>query len=268
MKTIVEYRNFMSRDISYNNSRQELITSNEFRPVENENSKKRPIIIFGCSFAYGGELENSQTISYKLAQQTGRPIYNRARSGLGIQHMLFQLRDKEFYKIVPKPEYVIYIYMEGHPLRLTTPVSMTFSNCYLAFYKEKNGELVLKDRTFYSDKLLLGYYLSNFLANNYLYKSEKYIKNAERQSLKYLIDSKQEIDKNWKDTKFVVLFYRGFVSDFVLNELNRNGIITITSSDFLIDVKDKKYTLSETDDHPNGLAWDMIVPVIIKKLNL
>lgn len=145
-----EYKNFMTRDISVENSRQMLITSDEFRPVENEKSKKAPIVLFGCSFTYGAELENNQTFSYKLAQKTGRPVYNRGLNGLGVQHMLFQLQDKSFYEIIPKPEYVVYVFMEGHIQRITTPVVPSFPNCYTAFYKNsRGGGTYLKEENFF-----------------------------------------------------------------------------------------------------------------------
>lgn len=85
--------------------------------------KNRPIILFGCSFTYGQNLEQNQTMSYKLSQYTNRAVINRAHSGWGIQHMLWQLKnDKELTKI-PNPEYIIYTFIPDHIGRL-------YSFCY------------------------------------------------------------------------------------------------------------------------------------------
>lgn len=67
-----------------------------FRPIENANSPKRPIIIFGCSYAYGYNFDNKETISHIMAQFSTRPIINRACCGWGIQHMVYQLKNIDF----------------------------------------------------------------------------------------------------------------------------------------------------------------------------
>lgn len=50
---ILEYKNFLSRDISYKDSFENLILSKNIRKVENKYSKEKPVLIFGCSFAEG-----------------------------------------------------------------------------------------------------------------------------------------------------------------------------------------------------------------------
>lgn len=276
MNTICQkYKEFMTRDISIENSKQMLITSDEFRPIENKESKKAPIVLFGCSFAYGASLKEDQTLSYKLGKKTGRPIYNRGLSGLGVQHMLFQLRDKSFYQIVPKPEYVIYLFMEGHIQRITTPTTPSFPNCYTAFYKNSQmGDFVLKKRTFLSDKIIIQHHISNYLAWNFLNRIKSYNEKWEKNFVKYVVESKKEVEKNWPsngetETKFVVIFYRGEpILNSTIDTLNEKGIIVITKDDFNINVYDKKYQISETDTHPSELAWDIFTPIIIEKLNL
>ena len=72
---------------------------------EGLNYKKKPIILFGCSYAYGYQLEREQTLTYKLAQNAKIPVYNRAFTGWGIQHMLYQSKIEKLYEILPEPEY-------------------------------------------------------------------------------------------------------------------------------------------------------------------
>ena len=266
---ILEYKNFLSRDISYKDSFETLIYSKNIRKVENENSKEKPILIFGCSFTEGSGLKDNETISYKLGKTITRPIYNRGLSGTGVQHMLFQLKTEEFYKIVPKPEYIIYIFMDGHTQRIFTPVTLSFNNCYTAFYKKEKNELKLKKRNFLSDKIIIQHYISNQLAWYFLNRFKIYKDFSENLLIDYIQESRKEAEKHWgKDLKFVVMFYRDPIRQETIKELDDLGYIIITKEDFKINVWDKKFQISETDDHPNGLAWDYIVPEIVKKLNL
>ena len=266
---MLEYKNFLSRDISYKDSFETLIYSKNIRKVENENSKEKPILIFGCSFTEGSGLKDNETISYKLGKTITRPIYNRGLSGTGVQHMLFQLKTEEFYKIVPKPEYIIYIFMDGHTQRIFTPVALSFNNCYTAFYKKEKNEFKLKKRNFLSDKIIIQHYISNQLAWYFLNRFKIYKDFSENLLIDYIQESRKEAEKHWgKDLKFVVMFYRDPIRQETIKELDDLGYIIITKEDFKINVWDKKFQISETDDHPNGLAWDYIVPEIVKKLNL
>ncbi len=253
-----QYISFLVRDISEKDTYHNLIHSEEFRAVENKDSKKKPILIFGCSFAWGSDLEENQTISYKLGQATKRPIYNRARMGWSVQHMLYQLQQDEFYKIVPKPEYIIYICIGGHEIRLNTPVSPTFPNCYYIFYKMKNDKLIQKKRTFYSDKFLFQHFINN-----------KYPKSNITDMLPYFKEAKNIVEKKWgKDVKFVILFYERMENEKLLSELKKLGFIMINEDEMPIKADNVKYHLSETDNHPNEKAWDEIVPFLVKRLKL
>ena len=54
------------------------------RKPDNENFKNPPILLFGCSFAYGEYLAQNQTFSYKLSKLLNSPVYNRAIPGFGV----------------------------------------------------------------------------------------------------------------------------------------------------------------------------------------
>lgn len=60
--------------------------------------KKEPIAVFGCSYAYGYKLKDEQSFGYKLSEYTKRPVYNRAYSGLSIQHSYTNLKEKIFIR--------------------------------------------------------------------------------------------------------------------------------------------------------------------------
>ena len=94
-----------------------------YRPNVNEDSKLKPILLFGCSFAYGYNIPFETTFSEELGRYTKRPIYNRALNGASPSLMLYQLSNEEFYKTIPQPEYVIYTYIADQACRMFVPCS-------------------------------------------------------------------------------------------------------------------------------------------------
>jgi len=53
------------------------------KPDGLEYKNKTPILIFGCSFAFGQYLNHKKTVSYKLSKLLKRPVYNRSVPGGG-----------------------------------------------------------------------------------------------------------------------------------------------------------------------------------------
>ena len=82
-----------------------------------EEYNKNPIVILGCSYAYGQGLKSEQTFPYLLANITKRPIYNFSKCGT---HILVDIRELEIFtteedrKKINKADYVIYLYMHDH----------------------------------------------------------------------------------------------------------------------------------------------------------
>ena len=262
------YMGFLTRDISKQNTYKSLISADDFRPVVNADSKKKPVIIFGCSFAHGSILKNNQIISYKLGEATKRPIYNRAKCGWGVQHMYYQLTNEDFYKILPKPEYIIYVYMDGHMARITTPVSIAWPDCYVAFYKKIKDVYILKKRTFFSDKIIIQHFFNNYFINNYLTKNPDYNRQKEIDVVDYVIASKKAAEEHWgKDIKFIIFSYVEFEKE-TIQYIKDNNIMLFNIDDHNLILDDKKYYLSENDNHPNEKAWDDIVPILVKKYNM
>ena len=65
------------------------------KPSIVHNSTKKPIVLFGCSFAAGSGLKDDETLSARISQLTNRSVYNRGDEGLGPQMMLYQLQTKK-----------------------------------------------------------------------------------------------------------------------------------------------------------------------------
>ena len=179
------------------------ILSKELKKIENKESDKKPILIFGCSYANGVGIKKDETFPARLGQITKRPIYNRTVNGMGPQFSYYQVSRDKFYKIIPKPEYVIYVYIQSHIPRMYIGGS-GYVNRYI-FYKEN---------TLNSEKKLKRDYLREIFFRSYLFyvfsmKQKDKIKSKPKLNnlslLKtYFIEIKKEMEERWgKDIKFV-----------------------------------------------------------------
>lgn len=247
------------------------ISENWGRLPEGEQYKnKKPIVIFGCSYAYGYNLSAEQTLSYKLANAAKRPVYNRAWIGWGIQHMLYQAQYEKLYEQIQEPEYVIYLYINDHLRRLYL---MSFAAWNLLEeepnlrYKEKNDKLILIQNKNPILRQIKRLYLTNKLHT--LYVEKHLLKNQEKCynfALKHFVEAKSEMQKHWKDTKYIVLFYNDNTDnkDFKA-ELEKNGYIIIDSSELTNqNLEDSMYMMPNY--HPTEAAWDLIAETLAKKL--
>ena len=240
-----------------------------FRPILIGNSsdiitKKLPIVLFGCSYTYGWNLDNNQTFSYKLYKKTGRTVFNFGIVGAGVQQTLFMLQNN-ILKCIPQPEYVIYTFICDHINRMN--VCFYFDEYGVIYYKyNKNKDLVLM-----SD-LDLYYWHSYILRRIYNLLYEKKLLMYKRDNneflLKHFLAVNNEIKKSSNNTKFVLFVYDGdSIIENIEEELKKNGIIVIYLSQLSKEnFSDKKYMVD--DSHPSEKAWDIIVPLLIKKLNI
>ena len=239
------------------------------KPSIVQNARKKSIIISGCSFAYGEFLKENETPNYLLSKLTNRSVYNIALSAAGPREALYFFRcynDKN--KILNNDkniEYVIYIYINDHKYRSC----LSLRNFYPKFKIINNkGVKTLK---YYNEHLIFRYkpfYLSE-LYNKFLY--EQYYQKTGKSNdilMLYIREINKEIKNLYgKNTKFVFFIYENSENiDF--SELNKEGIIVLCLKDIGIEINtsDEKYTFP--DGHPNKAAWDIILPALVKKLNL
>ncbi len=83
------------------------------------NYTKKPIVIFGCSYAYGHGLKREETFPYKLSEITKRPVYSFASCGSNAIRNLIEVEkfiknDEQNKKVINEAEYYIYLYMHDH----------------------------------------------------------------------------------------------------------------------------------------------------------
>ncbi len=204
-----------------------------------------------------------------------RSVYNRAMSCNGTQHMLYQLKQEDFYKSMPEPEYIIYLYISNHIFRI-----YKYPWLYKWGYRIRYNDLKYNST---KDGLKEEHRLQNIPYSRVyneliLYNITKW--QAKRNGFefleKHLIESKNEVEKHWKNTKFVIFDYESKDSWFnncpeVLNKenvekLRKDGFIIIKTSE-LTDIKlGDEYYINSADQHPNEAAWNLITPLFVKKL--
>lgn len=239
--------------------------------------KNKPIMLFGCSFAYGMWLNDNQTFAYKLSELTKRPVYNRAYTGWGIQQMLYQLNRKDFYTEVKEPEYIIYIFIPDHEKRLLQTLYDFFSGEPYLKYVEKDGQLEEATRIptfflrFYTVRAMLCAEQQNAYSKiNY----KKYNQIFDLME-KTFIESKRVANQHFPNTKFIILKYYGadapdswFMKTERWHELEKKGFIVVDTKELVGRYLDKPEDLCPDILHPSEKAWDIVTPKLVKKLNL
>ena len=89
--------------------------------------------------------------------------------------------------------------------------------------------------------------------------------------VKHFDAAKKEIQKHWKDVKFVIFVYSAKdVEREFLKRMQKEKGYNIIFLDELSDInfKVEKYQISKNDIHPNEKAWDTIIPLLVKKLDI
>ncbi len=261
---------------SYENYYEKLIK--DFRgDVLADDNTKQPIILFGCSFAYGSQLEWEQTFAYKLSKKTKRNIYNRSIGACGIQHMYYMLLHSDFYETLPKnPEYIIYVYIPSQMTRLHNyiyPSEMVSNGPYL-HYDIKDNELVLrKEITQLYKSFIFKRVMAEIDEKNHAQNQNAKEKNS-KLATKLFIESKKMLLDRYPQTKFVILRYnvdedgeKDLEISKMWDEMEEKGFTIIKSRDLI----GRNYREDETtmdNIHPSEAAWDLLVPKLVEELNL
>ncbi len=225
--------------------------------------KNNPIVLFGCSFAYGQNLDDNQTFGYKLSAGLKRPVINRAIKAGSLQHMYYQSTLEQFYKDIPFSDNVVYIMIDDQTRRTFIYSFYINIKSFYLHYSVKNNELIMDN---YSNPIL------NFLKSLYIVKVfnhfyvNLFIKNvftADKLTdieLLYFIKTRENLEKHWKTkVKFTVIIYNWIPWESILvKKLKKNGFNVIVFRDLKnIDIKSNEY-MSE-DFHPKEAAWNVYV---------
>ncbi len=246
------------------------------KPDGLEYKNKMPIVVFGCSFAYGQHLNYKQTFSYKLAHMLKRPVYNRAIVGGSFQQMYFQTADygnKELFNAVKDLDTVIYVMMNDHYRRTMLNYFNIPDMGMQLTYSYKNGKFYMNNNKFIN-LLKSSYTIKNL---NHIY-SDNYVinpKHAETLTdivVSYFEQSRNKLEEHYhKPIKFCILLYDTWEIQheaLLKKKLTDKGFIVISTKDLTNeDLNSPKYMMQD-NLHPTEAAWDLLTPKLIKALNL
>ena len=226
----------------------------KFPDPVNVKSKKLPVLIMGCSFAYGDGLKPEQTFAAKLAKLTNRPVYNRAMPGFAANEMLYQLRSRKFYAIIPKPEWFIYVMFHDHIRRSQIPNQI----CYSGVYYDENLNI----------RPNITFPLAYAIKSNLPFVSdEKYFKHF----LALLLEMRKEMSKRWgNDVKCMLLYYdeEDKPYKYLKPKLKDNGFLVYSLKDLTNkNLLSQKYKIADKV-HPSEEAWNIITPALVEKAGL
>lgn len=232
--------------------------------------KKKPILIYGCSVAYGFALSAEESFGNQLSEFTKRPVHNFGMSAKGLQHAYFLIKNDE--KISPEPEYVFYVFINDHFRRMYVDCNKIDTLNYLT-YRVKNGTLVENRQGTLADK---SYLVSNF-KNMAYYGLKNIFKDQIFDFAKlYIVSMKNEIKTKYPHAKFVLIDYdNGYFSELTperIVQLKKEGIdVVVLNDEFQDKLKLDSYKNSVSKDifrHPNGKAWKLVVKYLSEKYNL
>lgn len=237
------------------------------------NSQKQPILILGCSFGYGWLLDEKQALSYKLAINSKRSVYNQSIPSLGLQYFPYILENFELEKQIQNPEYIIFVFIENHIYRLYRYQIEDAMDSQLDIrYKQTLiGLEEIKHKYYIFEHFAIYRYLQNKYANH-IFINNSYDKNFDFMKLHFL-KAKQIANEIFPNSKIVILKYEEKPDSWYYNterwkELEDAGFIILGSYELTNKhLYEDEYRIKD-DVHPNEYAWDLLVPQLVKKLDL
>ena len=195
-------------------------------------------------------------------------------SGWGIQHVIYQLSDKNFYKVIKtKPKYIFYVLMDysGHFRRLSyTCFPSITSEDYCLSYKKRGNKLIERKpflNLYYNFAIFR--HIQNKLIDKYV--DYNFWEKPNKNYFNYFILHFKTINKLIKNAygsedgkypQLIILNFEGNKPEYWADELEKEGIKVIDIADTI-----KVYNLRETNffkpdiiGHPNGKLWELLVP--------
>ncbi len=241
-----------------------------FRLPAGINYNTNPILVFGCSYAYGSYLNTSQIFSSKLSDILKRPVYNMAMPGQGLSFMYYQVsHNNDFYKIVPALDTVFYIMISDHYRRMLLNKFSPLANKVIPHYNydKRHNELKLEKYNLWFSFVNSSYLYSN-LSSFYAIHSAKERKNIDKLNkhvVLYFIKTREILEKKWnKKIKFTIVLY-DFHSDSLIKLLENNNFVVMSAKDLTNEnLLSEKYYM-KNNGHPTEEAWDLLTPLIIDK---
>ena len=251
-------------------------------------SQKAPILLLGCSYAYGEFISLEDNFASKLTNLSGRWVYNFGEPGQGPIYSLLSLElEKKEPLITVEPEYVIYLYMFHHPNRW-------YFTQYYDYYRKQNWIPFQKHSVL--DNFYTFRYFRNMDIDKYFHEDENLEKRMDL-FFKMMNEIKNKSKELYPDSKFVFLIYSDVNKDLcegLMNSVKKDSqdiekmfeimnskqfkhrleamdMQVITTEELINRKMVKQSDRAENDPHyphPSASAWDEVIPKLIKKLKL
>jgi len=241
-------------------------TLDNFRKPSGLKYKKSSIVLAGCSFTYGEFLKSSETFSYILSKYAEHPVFNIGLGGASPRETLYILKNNYFrnklLKNTDNIQYFIYTYIPDQLCRLYADVYRRPEPVFL--YDKTSRSL----KYFNSKYTIFRSYFYFLISRNIAYNIDKNKKFKLFQI--YMNELNKEIQKHFSfkggKTKLVVFVYDDYIKS--RPEFLDEGIIIINAADIVHEnLREDKYRTAD-HLHPSAAAWEIIVPQLVKKLEL
>ena len=254
----------------------------------NPQNNKPPVLLIGCSYAFGQWLDEKDSLMGQIEKLTKRHVYNLSVIGQdsAVASMLLDEEDKN-PKITKKPDIIIYPYMFHNLQRLT--------NQYYLNYYRKLGIIENQKYNFLYRSYLFSHFKNVELQKELFYDSDFILHQEIYFNL--LAHIKALCDKNYPNSRFVVLIYDDInfdlcpnlwlsvgESEYRMNKLfeimysddfkqrmENMGIDVIHTRDLtgrVMDLPQDRIAQDPNRPHPSALAWEEITPKLTERLKL
>ena len=232
-----------------------------------ENTNKKSVILMGCSFFQDIFLKDEDLAQPLMSKLTKRNVYNLGLSGGSPIEVLYILRnfDKDptiinIFNGDKNIEHIIYNYMFWH---LNSLYFCTHPGACIR-YKNENNKLVLYNNP------IKNLFIMRAIEDELAWKIR--ITNFDKAFdlfVLYMAEIRKTINEQFgKDTQFTVLVVKDKGTE-PWDKVEKLGINVININEILgFNVSSREYAISDTNGHPNKKAWEVIVPALVKELNL
>lgn len=250
----------------------------EKRPTNIGKKDKPSVLFFGCSYLYGFGNDEKDTIPYMVYKRTGRTTVNRGVCGGCIFDMFKDLTNSYFLEEInnlPKPDYIVYIWILDHFNRISNPYVSPLKLQNEPFYyikpmwREKDGKL-----TKYSpSKFILPFYSLFCVKAYYSYLAESFAKEKkEEKMLRFFLMANKICKEKFPQSKFVIIQYKDssgvLLNDIFIEKLEETGILVLDAEKLAGHELVSSEWRGQDKEHPNGKAFSDVSDGLIKALNL
>ena len=246
-------------------------------PPYREDANPRSILFFGCSYTFGDGVNDEETMPYVVGLKTGAKyrIYNFGWCGYGPHQMLAAIEHGMVSDIVEcEPAYVIFTAIVDHTFRCAGRAVWDWDGP--KYVVDGKGEVVYQghfdDGKGFENAVVRKAKLQ--LRKSHLI-SRFFLKSINKNDVKLMVAiidaAKKAIKADYPQCEFHVMMWdkkNMWISDEILSGLKVKGIEVHLVSEILPDYLDTpaRYQLSEIDDHPNQLAYELLAEYVSREI--